>query len=70
MPLETDGVTSPQSNPLLSFPDSILDDEDEEMISMATGGDDEEGVIRDHATEVMEVTEKVKVHFQWYCYGL
>ncbi len=49
-----------QSNPVLSFPDNLLE---EEPVAMNTGADEEEGAITDPGNEVLEeADEKVKVY--------
>lgn len=53
-----EGEATHQTNPVLSFPDSLLNEEVEESVSMATSGDDEEGAISDPATEIMENSNK------------
>ena len=59
--------TQPQSNPVLSIPDSILTEDEEPMAtgSGAGGGaEEEEGVVSDPGTEITSnEDEKLKVGF-------
>ena len=57
-----EGEATHQTNPVLSFPESLLSEEGEEPVSMVTSGDDEEGAISDPATDIMENSnERMKV---------
>ena len=48
-------------NPVLDFPDSLLVEDDQPVV-MVTGGEDEEGAISDPGSEMVEESsEKLKV---------
>jgi len=50
---------------VLVIPDSLL--QEEPVVAMATGGEEEEGVVSDPGTEIMDnEDEKVKVS-TWFC---
>ena len=54
-----------QPNPVLTIPESLLQEEEEPMATTGAGGEEEEGMISDPGTEIMSVQdEKVKVRTQ------
>ena len=54
-----------QPNPVLTIPESLLQEEEEPMATIGAGGEEEEGMISDPGTEIMSVQdEKVKVRTQ------
>ena len=54
-----------QPNPVLTIPESLLQEEEEPMATTGAGGEEEEGMISDPGTEIMSVQdEKVKVSTQ------